>query len=407
MTVPSMPMDVHHRYSPEVRDRILQRLRSSMDTATYRLLTPAHLKALSEIESPDARVVSVYLRLTPERRARGAWRSAFSSMVDAVLKPIDDRRARAALRTEFERIENTLQAELPALSRGVVFFVSQRIGLWRQIALPLPLPDRIHVGARPHIRPLVRTRDEHDQFVLAILSQQNNRLFIGQIGLVREVFQIRSDRLGRMLGGRIENDRRDDIMTQAIKHEARILANAAQLTLAQFGARYLLLAGWPELRAEVVRDLPKDIQARVDRFAVEIHAGAAAVAAAAEPTQRAIEARGELDTVQRLIEAGPARAVWGVESTLAALRAFRVITLVVDDMFGQTGARCGSCGALFPAVAPNCPSCRSDAVEPIYDVVELAIEQALHENAALELVRSEPARRLLAERGPMAALLRW
>jgi peptide subunit release factor 1 (eRF1) len=39
-------------------------------------------------------------------------------------------------------------------------------------------------------------------------------------------------------------------------------------------------------------------------------------------------------------------------------------------------------------------------------VVELALEQALQQRAALELVRSDEARRLMAERGAMAALLR-
>ena len=40
-------------------------------------------------------------------------------------------------------------------------------------------------------------------------------------------------------------------------------------------------------------------------------------------------------------------------------------------------------------------------------MVELAIEAALQQKAALEMVRSGRARQLLAQRGPMAALFRW
>jgi hypothetical protein len=40
-------------------------------------------------------------------------------------------------------------------------------------------------------------------------------------------------------------------------------------------------------------------------------------------------------------------------------------------------------------------------------VVELAIEQTLDEDSAIELVRSAAARRMLAPIGPLAALLRW
>jgi peptide subunit release factor 1 (eRF1) len=43
----------------------------------------------------------------------------------------------------------------------------------------------------------------------------------------------------------------------------------------------------------------------------------------------------------------------------------------------------------------------------VVDVVELAIEHALEEKSALEIVRSSAARRLMASIGPMAAMLRW
>ena len=78
----------------------------------------------------------------------------------------------------------------------------------------------------------------------------------------------------------------------------------------------------------------------------------------------------------------------------------------MDDVFGKSGARCGECGRLLEAISDSCPGCGSNAVEAVEDVVEMAIEQALEQRAALELVRSAVARRLMSERGPMAALLR-
>jgi peptide subunit release factor 1 (eRF1) len=56
---------------------------------------------------------------------------------------------------------------------------------------------------------------------------------------------------------------------------------------------------------------------------------------------------------------------------------------------------------------PTCGVCGSDAMEPVADVAERAIEHALEEKAALEIVRSQQARQLLTRIGPMAALLRW
>jgi peptide subunit release factor 1 (eRF1) len=107
-----------------------------------------------------------------------------------------------------------------------------------------------------------------------------------------------------------------------------------------------------------------------------------------------------------MAEAGPKGATWGERPTLDALWERRVMTLAVDDAFCRPGSRCRRCGGLWAEVPIECPTCGSDAIEAVEDVVELALEQALQQRAALELVRSDAARRLMAERGPIAALLR-
>src|SRR5690606_6692615 len=61
------------------------------------------------------------------------------------------------------------------------------------------LPEGVFLGARPYPRPLARTRDEHDRFVLALLSQERSRFFISQIGPVKEVFQANGERTPRLL----------------------------------------------------------------------------------------------------------------------------------------------------------------------------------------------------------------
>jgi peptide subunit release factor 1 (eRF1) len=408
MTVPSLSVSVHDRYTPELRDRIIEKLRAAPVEREYHLLTPAGLRALAEIHSPQVPVLSLYLQLTPDRRIKNAWQTVFHSLADAALKPIDDRRKRVMLREEFDRIEQALIAELPELGRGVAFFVCRTLGFWRQIAVPLPLPDRAHLGPRPYIRPLAWTRDEHDRFVLALLSQEHNRFFISQIGQVEEVFQVKSGPLRKILTDRVPQDRSDVIVVEAMKNEARIIAHAVGLVVAQFEGRHLLLSGAPELQAAVVEHLPKPVQQLIGAdFAVEVHARPAAVAAAAEPAQRTIEAREERATVQRLLDAGPKGSAWGEQPTLDALREGRVMTLVVDGMSSKPGARCRNCGGLWAAPTPSCAACGSDAVEQVEDVVELAIERALDQKGYFELVCSDAARQAMTRIGSLAALLRW
>ncbi|HZC96381.1 MAG TPA: hypothetical protein VE267_09700, partial [Bradyrhizobium sp.] len=332
----------------------------------------------------------------------------FSSLYDATLKPIEDRRRREEIRDELDRIGQALEAELPALNRGVAFFSSRKMGLWRQIAVSVPLPDGVWLNPRPYLRPLVRTRDEHDRFILVLLSEELSRFFISQIGQVEEVLEIKAEQPRKALTDGGPKDRPHVMVTEPMKHEARVLAHAAELALTQFEGRYLLLSGGLEVRKAVIQYLPKHIQQSIgEEFSVEIHAQAAAVAAAAEPAQRAIEAREEVATMQKVVDLGPDRSAWGEQPTLDALWQGRVMTLAVDDTFCKPGSRCGNCGALRVGSVPKCPVCGSDAIEAVVDVVELAIEHALEEKSALEIVRSDAARRLMASVGPMAALLRW
>jgi peptide subunit release factor 1 (eRF1) len=407
MSIPSVSIDLHDRYTPEIRDRIVEKLQASADDAAYHLLTPAHLRMLAATVSPDWPVLSFYLQLGPERRSRAAWHAVCSSLANEAAKATRDRRERRMVTEELDRIEHALDEELPELGRGVVFFVCQRIGLWRQIAVSVPLSDGVHFGPQPYVRPLVRTRDEHDRFVLAILSQEHSRFFISQIGQVEEVLQVNGERPSRALEERVALAHGGVALAEPVRREGRVLAEGARLVMAQFEGRHLLTSAAPEMRTAFIYQLPKELRQRVGSdFAVDVHAGAADVAAAAEPPQRAIEAREEVATLDRIFEAGPNGATWGGRPTLHALWERRVMTLAVDDAFCKPGSRCCQCRGLSEDVPNECPTCGSDALEPIEDVVELAIEQALEQRAALELVRSDRARRSMAERGPLAALLR-
>jgi len=407
MTVPSLSLGVHDRYGPEIRDKILSKLQAPSDERAYHLLTPAQLRVLARTESPDAPVLSFYLRLSPERRRGGAWHSFFTSLATATLKSIADKRERRALGDELERIEEALGEELPELGRGVAFFVCRPLGLWSQIAVSVSLPDHLHLSRRPYVRPLVRTRDEHDRFVLALLSQEHSRFFVSQIGQVEEVFQVKGPPVQRVHEEPAARDRGDFGVPEPVRREARVLAEAARLVLDQFEGRHLLISAPPEMRAAFEHDLSKAVRQQVGGgFSFDVHAGAAEVAAAAEPAQRAIEEHEELATLQRISDAGPGAAAWDEPLTFHALWERRVLTLAVDDTFCKPGARCGACGCLRAAAESHCPACGSDATDAVDDVVELALEQALEQRAALELVRSDAARRSMAERGPMGALLR-
>jgi hypothetical protein len=150
---------------------------------------------------------------------------------------------------------------------------------------------------------------------------------VSQIGHAEEVLRIAVATPRMAVQGRAQSDNKNGGVLDVAKHEARILAHAADLVLIRFEGRFLLLSGAPQLRAEVMRELPNALEQRAgEPFSVEIHTRQSEIAAAAEPAQRIIIGREESATVQRLVDAGPSASARGVQSTLNALREGNVMT---------------------------------------------------------------------------------
>jgi peptide subunit release factor 1 (eRF1) len=172
-------------------------------------------------------------------------------------------------------------------------------------------------------------------------------------------------------------------------------------------ARHFAVAGPPDLRAAFRRSLPKELKREANDFVAEVHANQREIAIAAESAQRVIEEREELATIERLRDVGPSRSAWGERATLDAVRDGRVLILIVDDMFTKPGASCAICATLWEQRLTTCAICGNTALDTVEDVVEITIERVLEQSAALEILRSPGARRLMSNIGRMAALLRW
>jgi peptide subunit release factor 1 (eRF1) len=393
--------------SPTLRDQILARIVQERTEPPYRLLTPTALRQLGELKSNGDPIVSLYLELTPERRQKEAWHVAFKDLVRIKLETIGDRRLREHVAEELERIELALKEGLPTLGRGVAFFVCESLGLWRQIALPIPLPDRLELASTPYTRPLVRTRDEHDRFVVALLSREHSRFFISQIGYLEEVLTLTGPKLRGLVTDWIDWNQRDDLERQLNEQTSKALAYIAALIFQQFEARYLLFSVPEKLKSNFLENLPKSVREQIGgEFTIDVHASHIQVAEVIDPLQRAVEAREEVRTLERIQESLPDQGIWGVEPFLEALNQRRVMTVAVDDAFQLPGGYCAHCDLLVLDPAKPCPVC-GNPVEAESDIVDRALEMALAQDATIELVRSEAARTLMAQHAPIGALLRF
>ncbi|MYZ49326.1 peptide chain release factor 1 [Propylenella binzhouense] len=403
----TVSLGVHSPLTPELRDRILETTRARMEEPAYRLLSPEHLRGLARLEARDDPIISVYLCLTPERRAAGGWQSMLSSLAHQTLLKSHEA-ASETIRRQLDRIETALNEQLPELGRSVVFFVCERLGIWRQITLPIALADRIHVAPRPYIRPLLRSWGEGDRNLVAVLSQERSRFFVDHLGQIEEIYRVKGQRIRGMLTDRVPRDRRDVLATQVLKDEARALAQMAEIITRELEPSYLLVAAPPDMHAAFVESLPKALVERVQEFAVDIHASSHAIGEALGPLREQMRRDQETAVLQELEEAAFEKVAIGVQETLDCLREGRVAALVVDDRFAAPGEQCAECKALFQqAPGDACPICESGKLQSADDLVDAAAQQALDRGARVEFIRYPETQVRLGKFAPMSALLRY
>jgi peptide subunit release factor 1 (eRF1) len=391
--------------SPEHRDALLAELRARTTSPGFHFLDTDHLQRLNEIEANGTPIVSLFMELTPEMRTGDAWEIAFKDLRTAALASPEAKGNEAPVRAELERIEAALQQGLPRTGRGVAFFACEDIGLFRQLGVALALPNGVQLGRRPYVRPLARVRDEHDRFVIALISAHKSRFFFSQIGLVEEVYVLDGQELA--VTDFASKDQRQNMKAELKRDQAQRSAHVLELIVRTLGVRHVIYDAPADMEATFLDALDQQTREKVAAsFQCELHASPADVAEKAEPVQREVEAREEMETVARVREGIPGRAVAGLDETLDMLNQQRVMTLVVNDDLHIPGGVDAQTGMLTTQTEGTYPATGGE-IMPTEDLFDVMLERALQQGASLELVRSEAAKGALAEHGPSAALLRF
>lgn len=402
----SLAIDAYHALTPEVRERIVQTVRTRLQEPPYRLLSPEHLRTLATLETAGPPVVSLYLQLTPERRVGRAWQSAFSALTHRVSQAMDEA-ARTSINADLQDVQRALERQLPELGRGAAFYACRERGIWRQIALPIPLPDRIQIGPRPYLRPLLRSWGRSDRMLLAVLSREQSRFLVSHLGAVEEIYRVKGQRIRGLLTDRVPRDRRSALANQLMRDEAKALASMAEIIGREFETSHILLCAPPDMSAAFRDHLSKNVQSRLGMFEASVHASPAQIGAAVATVQEQLKAREERQLVDRLREASPVAVSTGVQETLDCLSEGRVLTLVADDTYAARGWHCRQCGSLFEVTPSKCPVCREPDLEPVDDLLEAALQQALECRAQIAFVRDPACRSALTQKAPLQALLRY
>ncbi len=374
------------------------------------------LTRLTRVRPGKHRIVSCYLKLEPRDRSRGKYLIKLKNRVRAAEQSLEglglDRAQRETVVRDLHRIQDYLKnpSQLPA-TQGLAIFASEPLDLFEVVPLPLVHRSRLAVDRTPHVRELASVEDEFGRLLTVVLDRTAARFFEVTAFEAREVADLRAD---NTRGGKFHSDRQGAPGRGEQAHHNRIRqekqrhfeAVARQLfdlnrRISAFG---IVLAGpgpeagvlEPFLHPYVAERLigiarlnPREVTAP------QVHQTTLAV-------REEFERSAERAVVHELEEgSGAGWAVNGLAPTLEALARGQVRTLLVHADAGGPGYRCGDSGRL----ALDERGCRGEGpVVPVLDIVDEAIEEALHQRVGVEVVYDPVACRAIDS---LAGLLRF
>jgi peptide chain release factor subunit 1 len=356
------------------------------------------IERLAAIEPGRHHVVSCYVRLGPRDRVRAQYLTEIRSRAravggDAMMLDLDGEDA-DAVRRDLDRVVACLQrpGRLPH-ARGLAIFACEALELFEAIPLPQVYRTRLILDDTPWIAELVALQDELERVLVVLIDRAHLRFFEVSPMAVTELPGLTG---AAKRGGRFHSDRGDapgwgerDYHGRMDEERHRRYASAAEHLEALVRGRPvrgIVLAGPADHTAALSRFLPGRLP-RLLLGAVKLNPTAAdparvqaAVLAAAEEHDRTALAA-ELLALEEALGTG-----WAVDDSREALRALsrgQVRTLFVQEGLSGGGFRCAATGRLVLAKA----DCRGEGEpRPVRDLVDEAIEEALHQRARVVMV---------------------
>jgi peptide chain release factor subunit 1 len=290
--------------------------------------------------------------------------------------------------------------------RGVALFSCADGGLWEEVLVPRPLPDRAVVAEQPYVLPLEALVETYQSFCTVIVDREKARIFLATMGRIREASDVFDDVPGQHDQGGWSQAR---YQRHIEEHVGKHLKHVAEVLLRFFKRKqfdHLIVAGPEELLPQFEPGLHDYLRQRiVARMNLPMTAGPSDVLTRSLAIEEQFEAERERRTLERLRadSAAGRGAVGGLDPVLSALNNGRVETLVVPFGVSHRGLRCSVCGRLALR-GRKCATC-GGRMEAVPDVVESAVSSALRQRARVETLSAieldQPGEQLIG------ALLRY
>lgn len=366
------------------------------------LITEDEVRSLAGVRSEDV-IVSCYLDVDGRRHLRPVdYERSLATMI---------RKARGnghadAIAKDLARIEECVHEGFDrSRVRGVAVFSSVSDDLWKVVELPVPVRDQLVVNTSAAVGQLEAVLQESMTLGILAADRTHARVFAFRLDELLEHTEFNDD-VGRDYDTVGERDRgtpaahREELAHKHFRRAAEALWSAHQT----HGFDHVVVAVPDHLSGELIGDLHPYLRERLHTaHDLDPAASTPAIRDAAIAVSAEIERERERDRVDEFRSAVAANgaAVAGLRPVLDALSDARVGRLLVSSGYAEAGWSCPGCGRLA-AVGPTCVC--GDHLHHVDDVVELAIDRAMEQTAAIDMCTDSAD---LDVHGRIGAMLRF
>ena len=367
----------------------------------------AEIRKLIDRPQTDFPVTSVYLNTDGSRFPKaGDYEARLDSLLREVRKSAESlpEQQRDAVNRDAEAISRWVRDEFERGDvRGLAIFASEG-EIVDQVQVAIGVRNIARVNSRPYVVPLEALLGRHHHIGLVIVERDRARIVRYQMGRASEYQAIESDVHGKhQKGGWSQLRYQKNIGHEALHHFKDTVDILRQLH-AESPLDALVLAGPHEEAVEFSKKLHPYLQQIVHGDPISV----APLSSTDELKERLQQVEQELVSarrshlLQRLAAAqGQAeKAARGLRHVLEATNTKRIEVLFVVEGAGSPGFRSAT-GML--ALHENEAAAYGEPVEPVEDLIDEVIEEAVRSGAHIELFRDE----VRLDGHPVAALLRF
>jgi peptide chain release factor subunit 1 len=359
---------------------------------------------LAAFQPQGAPVLSLYLDARPDEHGQARYQPFLRKELPARAAGLRAHSPeRASYEHDSERIRGFVARELSRSANGAALFCCSAAELFEAVQLEAPLgPSFLHVGARPHVYPLVRLLDRYPRYAALVADTNLARLFVFGLQLSEGERVLASPKAKRSDVGGWSQLRYQRHVDDMYRRHAKEVVAMLERTVREEDIDRIVLAGdeviVPLLRGQLPRPLADKVAGVVP---LDIRTPEHQVLAQTLDALRRRSAQSEAARVEQLFDDYRAGglAVVGVRATEAALRlgqAHELLLTAAPAGLRELDPALASAGESAAGAAPATP----EQTELADRLVTLARQSA----ATVSLIEDP---RLLANVGGAGATLRY